>query len=472
MAISKTARRVGIAALVLAAIGTVVVSVPSLRKPVVDNFRKLFGMKTACEVALEAATDRQSLLDYLRDNPESECTEAFAQALDQLDCDEAMQAIDKRKAYEDYLATYGKEGVCYDEIFKAMSLLDCEEAQKTNTKEAYDAYISKYGDEGECSGQFKSELQACVEAENKDNCDTYLNYIQSYPDGVCYDYFLDRIARLDCDISSIKFADLRADDDNDGLTNLEERKYGTDPNNADSDNDGVKDGDEVKQGRNPAGPGALPRGKFRSGTDGSSAAGGVATNIPKNIPRSASIDVSNLSCKTFPNPNGTPFQAVKFGPLWIMTDDANYQGQTLFTWQDAHRKACPKGFRLPCEQELVFYVNEYYRGNPNEAYRGLMGIDACGFNTKIYNNYYRGNASSSLASGVISQFWIATESSDLWAYSFGMDKNNQQFFIKDNTNKEIKLPCRCVKESDQYPRSKISIKYKGCPNWPFPELRK
>ena len=37
------------------------------------------------------------------------------------------------------------------------------------------------------------------------------------------------------------------DDDNDGLTNGEERRYGTDPKNPDTDHDGLKDGEEVKR---------------------------------------------------------------------------------------------------------------------------------------------------------------------------------------------------------------------------------
>ena len=36
------------------------------------------------------------------------------------------------------------------------------------------------------------------------------------------------------------------DNDNDGLSNLEEYKRGTDPNNPDTDGDGILDGDEVK----------------------------------------------------------------------------------------------------------------------------------------------------------------------------------------------------------------------------------
>ncbi len=39
------------------------------------------------------------------------------------------------------------------------------------------------------------------------------------------------------------------DDDNDGLTNAQERRLGTDPHNPDTDNDGLKDGEEVRRYR-------------------------------------------------------------------------------------------------------------------------------------------------------------------------------------------------------------------------------
>jgi uncharacterized repeat protein (TIGR01451 family) len=41
------------------------------------------------------------------------------------------------------------------------------------------------------------------------------------------------------------------DPDNDGLTNLDEAKYGTNPDEADTDKGGVKDGDEIKNGTDP-----------------------------------------------------------------------------------------------------------------------------------------------------------------------------------------------------------------------------
>lgn len=45
------------------------------------------------------------------------------------------------------------------------------------------------------------------------------------------------------------------DSDDDGLSDEEEREFGTDPNNADTDADGFLDGDEVKNGFNPLGDG-------------------------------------------------------------------------------------------------------------------------------------------------------------------------------------------------------------------------
>lgn len=47
------------------------------------------------------------------------------------------------------------------------------------------------------------------------------------------------------------------DSDNDGLTDADEAKYGTNPNNPDSDGDVFKDGDEVRGGYNPLGAGVM-----------------------------------------------------------------------------------------------------------------------------------------------------------------------------------------------------------------------
>jgi hypothetical protein len=48
-----------------------------------------------------------------------------------------------------------------------------------------------------------------------------------------------------------------ADTDQDGLNDFEEINMGTDPRNPDTDRDGFLDGDEIKRNFNPLGPGKL-----------------------------------------------------------------------------------------------------------------------------------------------------------------------------------------------------------------------
>ena len=61
-----------------------------------------------------------------------------------------------------------------------------------------------------------------------------------------------------------------ADEDNDLLSNIDEYKYGTDPNNPDSDIDGVDDGVEVEKGTDPLDSSSYPdEGKKPSGDDSS-----------------------------------------------------------------------------------------------------------------------------------------------------------------------------------------------------------
>ncbi len=59
---------------------------------------------------------------------------------------------------------------------------------------------------------------------------------------------------LDNDTDGDGIGDSFDDDDNDGLNNLDEWLYGTDPQNPDTDGDGTSDGNEADQGSNPNDP--------------------------------------------------------------------------------------------------------------------------------------------------------------------------------------------------------------------------
>lgn len=58
-------------------------------------------------------------------------------------------------------------------------------------------------------------------------------------------------------LDPLEYSDALADEDEDRLTNIEEYKYKTDPQNSDTDDDGYGDGNEVSGGYNPKGKGKL-----------------------------------------------------------------------------------------------------------------------------------------------------------------------------------------------------------------------
>ncbi|OIO51875.1 MAG: hypothetical protein CO003_01395 [Candidatus Portnoybacteria bacterium CG_4_8_14_3_um_filter_44_15] len=64
----------------------------------------------------------------------------------------------------------------------------------------------------------------------------------------------DNGANYTADIKNKLMEESNSNDDNDGLTNREEKIYGTDPLNPDSDGDGYSDGEEIQNGYNPLVP--------------------------------------------------------------------------------------------------------------------------------------------------------------------------------------------------------------------------
>jgi hypothetical protein len=79
-------------------------------------------------------------------------------------------------------------------------------------------------------------------------------------------------------------SNIMLDSDQDGLTDQEEKLYGTDPHNPDTDGDGYMDGAEVKAGYNPLKP--APGDKIGTET-------GTSTNTAANTVQTANTDQNN-----------------------------------------------------------------------------------------------------------------------------------------------------------------------------------
>ena len=108
----------------------------------------------------------------------------------------------------------------------------------------FNAIVSSKADPGFCDtlGDFKNK---CLDLVN-------FNAAFAKADLSLCEQITDEVSRGNC-IYGLG----SADSDGDGLTNIDEKKYGTNPLNPDTDGDSYKDGDEVKAGYNPNGPGKL-----------------------------------------------------------------------------------------------------------------------------------------------------------------------------------------------------------------------
>ena len=421
-----------------------------------------------CAAAQTAEDKKQAYYDYLDYfGEDGSCSEKFQSQID--DCAQA-EGDNNCLAFTNYILKHGPNAICAEEFFDRISemgcekLFDFEKAKFTNNLADLRNYLEKYkadeGGSGEAGNYYddikrRLELAECENARDQDLCYLYGDYIKKYgKEGICYEEFITRI--------SAKY-NIRVEDvpDLDFDTFCDDR-----PTEASVIAKGFSDDEACNLARKldncnqyRAYVNQFPTGKcaaeFRSI---------IAARCPSN---------KSTACRTFKTRDGKTVEAIKLGPMWVMTNnlvapDASKGSPSLFTWHEA-QSACPEGWRLPCEQEVQFYQETYY-SNPTNAFNSLSSLDQCDFSKNLYGPLYGQNLSNNFGNGIVAQFWLATEASDLAGYTFGLNRNDRVLFVNTNTNKDKRLPCRCVQETPDYNKSKISIIYKGCPNRPKPWL--
>ena len=148
------------------------------------------------------------------------------------------------------------------------------------------------------------------------------------------------------------------DDDNDGLTNGEERKFGTDPNNPDSDGDGLKDGEEVKRYKtNP----------LRADTDGDGIPDGEEIIKYHTAPTKMDTDGDGLT-------DGDEIFKYKTDPLKVDTDgDGLSDGDEVVKYHTDPLRVDTDGDGLSDWDEVKSYKTD--PTNPDTDGDGLMDGD-------------------------------------------------------------------------------------------------
>lgn len=145
------------------------------------------------------------------------------------------------------------------------------------------------------------------------------------------------------------------DDDKDGLTNGEERRFGTDPNNPDTDGDGLTDGEEVKRYRtNP----------LRPDTDGDGIPDGEEVNKYHTDPTKLDTDGDSLS-------DGDEVFKYKTDPLRADTDgDGLSDGEEVVKYKTDPLRVDSDGDGLSDWDEVKTYRTD--PTNPDTDGDGLM----------------------------------------------------------------------------------------------------
>lgn len=112
----------------------------------------------------------------------------------------------------------------------------------------------------------------------------------------------------------------------------------------------------------------------------------------------------------------------------------------LYTW-DAAMKACPPGWRLPEDEEIISLLNHY--SNKKATYKALIEGGVSGFNALLGG--LRDTGGSFLTLGAFGFYWSATERDGGFAYGYFFFGVNQTLG-RDDGGQGLGFSVRCLQD--------------------------
>ncbi len=173
-------------------------------------------------------------------------------------------------------------------------------------------------------------------------------------------------------------ADVSQDTDGDGLADLVENLYKTDPNKADTDGDQVSDGDEVRAGRNPTlaealgASGTLPLGSQVA--EANTWTQKYLASLPEDTPQDQVLDQTRL--EAFVNVNKG--QLLPTLPEGLIKTTSVSGKEAIKTYLDAISPVQNKNLSAVSNQDIETAWRLAYQNNQPETINGLI--------QKLHNN--------------------------------------------------------------------------------------
>ena len=310
------------------------------------------------------STNCAPYMNYFGDRRFSDCYDCCLQLVD---CEEAKKA-GTRDALFAYLEKYEEnKDTCWNEVRAMLDSLDCSAILLAEDKmQAHINYLAEYGDDGACSEQVRAALSECDSLLTKTDCQPYLDYIaEKGLDAVCADSAMVFLFENNCGVADQTICDwLKKQSSCDVIL----KNFGRLSPNSECYNQ-LKtileeqcqyEQDEIAYYAALANKDRIAALKNFVDNYGDSSFRTAAEDelVARGGPRPNSFGTRSPRGRTADCGNFGGVKAVKLGQLWVMQDNlssptaarisAEHERDfgSIFTWKEAH-DACPSGCSGP-----------------------------------------------------------------------------------------------------------------------------